>query len=165
MTFFASGIFIQKAKAQSEERRNTIQMTITFGGKTIITDLNTVSTSISRYNDEELPDVKSAAQDTGKPNIAPTGQSSSFSLGMEVRRINSELLKVLAKRQNHFDGTITITDTYGKNPTKIIKFRSAGLSNYSDQYSAVTYTADAYANCSLSINCKELSIDGVSIEQ
>jgi hypothetical protein len=77
--------------------------------------------------------------------------------------MNPDLLNIISKRQNRFDGTITITDSYGKNPTKTIKFKGATLYTYSEQLSEIPYSG-AYGSCALSITCKELIIDGVNIE-
>lgn len=153
LAFLVCSSFIQRVQAQDDERRNKIQMVIVFGGKTITTDLSSVSSSISRY-DDEVADTSEMGKDS---------RSRSFNLGMEVRKMDRELLKVLAKRTNKFDGTITIVDSYGKNPTKTFGFKKAGLSNYADQYSTASYN-DSYGNISLSISCAELSVDGISID-
>lgn len=164
LTLLFALCFNQNTKAQTDERRNKIQMVITFGGKTITSDLNSVSTSISRYTDDLIPQTKTTEKDSVKNVINATpSQSDVFYLSMEVKRLDPEMLKVIAKKQNRFDGTITITDTYGKNPTKTLKFTSASLYSYSDQFSAVPY-GDAFGSCALSINCKGFVIDGVKIE-
>jgi len=157
--------FNQNANAQTDERRNKIEMTITFGGKTIKSELNSVGTSISRFTDDQTPQIKTSSKDSIKNavNTTPISQADVFYLSMEVKKMDPELLKVLAKKQNRFDGIITITDTYGKNPTKTIKFIGASLYSYSDQFSVAPY-GDAYGSCSLSINCKGFVIDGITIE-
>ena len=86
-------------------------------------------------------------------------------LTFEVKNISDELLTIFAKKKNLFDGTITIVDTYGKIPTRTIKFKKAGLYNYSDQISGGIYSADSYSSAAVSISCKELSINGILIEQ
>ncbi|MDO7743343.1 MAG: hypothetical protein MUP99_06200, partial [Pedobacter sp.] len=59
LTFLASQTF-----AQSEESRNKIQMIITHEGKSITADLNSLSTSISRTSEEDMAEVKTAADST-----------------------------------------------------------------------------------------------------
>lgn len=163
LAFLVSCTFIQRVNAQDDERRNKIQMVISYGGKTVTTELIAISSSISRYADEELSETSDTGKDTSGITSISTSRSNSFNLGMEIKKMDPELLKVLAKRKSYFDGTITITDSYGKNPTKTLRFKRAGLSSYSDHYTSASYS-DAYGNISLSITCVELAIDGINIE-
>lgn len=153
-----------KIYAQSDEQRNKIQLLVNYNGKAIKTDLNSLSTSISRYPDEESPLSKLTADTSkNKPKIA-AGLNSTFYLTMDAKKIDTELLKVFAKRQTRFDGSITITDTYGKNPPTVIKFKQAALYSYSDQFSAASY-GETYGSAAISITCKELAINDIIIEQ
>lgn len=70
----------------------------------------------------------------------------------------------MAAKKSIFDGSITITDTYGKLPTKTIKFFKASLYSFSDEYSS-TYYADSIGNVVISLSCSSLSINGILIEQ
>ncbi|WP_345950015.1 type VI secretion system tube protein TssD [Mucilaginibacter sp. PAMB04274] len=152
--------FATHTRAQTEESRTQIQMTIVVAGKNIVTDLNGVSTSLSR-NYEETPVI--ATKDTSKsklPGYYPAG----FYLTLDAKKISDDLLRVLAKKRNRFDGTITIVDTYGKKPTRTIRFKQASLYSYSDQMSAAGYS-DTYSAAAISISCQEVSINGIVIEQ
>lgn len=152
---------LTSAFAQSEDNRTKIQMTVTFGGKSVVTDLNGVSTSLSR-NYEETPVIK-AAKDSVK-NKMPGYYLGGFYLTLDAKNISDDLLRVFARKQNRFDGTITMVDTYGKNPTRTIKFKQASLYSYSDQLSAGPYS-ETYGTAAISISCKEVSINGIVIEQ
>jgi len=155
------------ASAQSAEQRNKMQMTVTYGGKTITTELNSMSTSLSRYEPEVVSaaSVVAAAADTSKVKIkAPVSNIPTFYLTLELKQISPELLNLMSKRTTRFDGTVTIVDTYGKYPNKVIKFKQAALYTYSDQFSAAPYN-DGYSSAVISVSCKELSIDGVVLEQ
>ncbi|WP_374950169.1 type VI secretion system tube protein TssD [Mucilaginibacter sp.] len=153
--------FLKIASAQSDENRTKIQMTVTFGGKSIVTDLNGVSTSLSRTY-EEMPAVK-GVKDSVKYK-APGYGLSAFYLTLDAKKIGEDLLRVFAKKQNKFDGTITVIDTYGKYPTRTIKFKQASLYSYSDQLSAGSYS-ESYGSAAISISCQEVSINGIVIEQ
>ncbi|WP_345953975.1 type VI secretion system tube protein TssD [Mucilaginibacter sp. PAMB04168] len=152
--------FATHTRAQTEEGRTQIQMTIVVAGKNIVTDLNGISTSLSR-NYEETPGI--AAKDTSKSKF-PGYYSGGFYLTLDAKKISDDLLRVLAKKRNRFDGTITIVDTYGKKPTRTIRFKQASLYSYSDQMSASGYN-DTYGAAAISISCQEVSINGIVIEQ
>jgi hypothetical protein len=53
LTILLAVIFIQQTSAQSDERRNKIQLVVNFGGKTVTTDVNSMNTAISRAIDQE----------------------------------------------------------------------------------------------------------------
>ena len=152
---------LAKTFAQSEDNRTKIQMTITFGGKNIVADLNGVSTSLSRSY-EDAPVVE-AVKDTLKSKT-PAYNPGALYLTIDAKKISDELLKVFARKKNRFDGLITIVDTYGKNPTRTIKFKNASLYSYSDQVSAGAYS-ESYGASAISISCPEVSINGITIEQ
>ncbi|RYE19615.1 MAG: hypothetical protein EOP42_28760 [Sphingobacteriaceae bacterium] len=164
LALFFSVLATGKIYAQADEQRNKIQLLVNYGGKAIKTDLNSLSTSISRYTDEETIASKLTADTSkNKPKIA-VGLNSTFYLTLDAKKIDTELMKVFAKRQTRFDGSITITDTYGKNPPTVIKFKQAALYSYSDTFSAASY-GEAYGNAAISITCKELAINDILIEQ
>ncbi|WP_158827429.1 type VI secretion system tube protein TssD [Mucilaginibacter lacusdianchii] len=154
-------LFATSTQAQSDENRTKIQLTVVYGDKSIVTDLNTVSTSLSRSNDETPP--VAAVKDSVKSK-SPLYYPGSLYITMDAKKISDELLNVFSKKQNRFDGTITIVDTYGKNPTRTIKFKQASLYSYADQMSTSSYS-DAYGASSISFGCKEISINGITIEQ
>jgi len=154
-------VFGTNTYAQSEESRTKIQMTINFKAKIIVTELNGLSFSLAR-NPDEIPAGK-----TSKDSLASKtyGYSqSSIYLTLDTKKISDELLSVFAKKQATFDGSITIVDTFGKNLTKTIKFKQASLYSYSDQVSTTAYS-ETYGAASLSFNAKEISINGITLEQ
>ena len=146
--------------AQMEESRTKIEMTIVSGGKTVITELSSVSTSLSRSYEETVP--ASAPKDSVKKDgfLLNAG---SVSLNMEVKRVTDDLLKIFGKKKNQFDGTITVVDTYGKIPTRTFKFKGATLLAYSEQVSSVSY-GDTYGSAFFSITCSDITINGIAIE-
>ncbi len=155
--------FTETIKAQTEDNRNKLQMTISYGGKTIISDLSTVSTALSRYSN--YTDVKTA-KDTAKANVksAADKQHGVIYLSLGVKKVNPDLLTLFAKGQTRFDGLITVTDTFGKNPPIIIKFSQAALESYSDSFSTASYN-ESYSTSTVSFSCTTLTINGVILEQ
>ena len=143
-------------KAQTDER-NKIQMVINNQGKTITAELSAVSLGITRYND-----AYETAETAAMPKEKSTLQGNYY-LALSVKKVSPELLKLFAKKQTRFNGTITITDTYGKNPAREIKFTNAALDSYSDQFSTMSYD-DAYSVASISLSVKGLTVNGVEIE-
>lgn len=166
MVLFTS-LQIKTAHAQQEESRISIVLSVKSQGKTINTTLNSVSTTLSRYNDEtavSLP-VKGKDSTSTKTNVATTAYKPGvFYLIMDAKNLQDDMMKLLASKKTTFDGTITITDSYGKIPTRKIQFLNGSLSSYSDQFSS-TYYGDSVGNVSLSLNCTGLSINGIMLEQ
>lgn len=145
--------------AQTDER-NKIQMVVSYDGKTITTDLTNVGMGITRYKDYTEP-----AAATGNP--AATKEKSilqgAYYLTISVKKVSNDLLKLFSKKQTVFSGTITITDSYGKNPPREIKFTNASLESYSDQFSTQSYE-DSYSSAAISLSAKGLTVNGVVLE-
>jgi len=51
---------------------------------------------------------------------------------LDAKSLPDEILNVMAAKKSNFDGTITISDSYGKLPTRTIKFIKALLYSFSD---------------------------------
>ncbi len=144
-----------------EEARNKLELSISYGGKTITASLVSASTSLTRYSDDYYPP---AAKDSAMGKSKPADDKrSTFYLTMVVKKVSPDLLRAFAKRDNRFDGIITISDTYGKNPDRTISFKSGAMEGYSDQFSSADYS-DAYYGTNVSITCKSMTINGVEIE-
>jgi hypothetical protein len=160
LIFLVVSCFSFSAKAQSEER-NKIMMTINSGGKNITTELSAASFGITRYDTYSTPvtDTTTGTNKT-KPAVPERGN---YYLAVSAMKVDAELLKVFSKKENRFSGTITITDTYGKNPPREIRFAKASLDSYSDQYTSASYD-DAYGYASIVLGCSTLSINGVEME-
>jgi hypothetical protein len=154
---------VTSVKAQSEER-NKMVMTINFGGKNIITEISTVSLGITRYDGYTAPATESTATTSADPKTkTATPERGSYYLAINLKKVDVELLKLMSKKATRFDGTITLTDTYGKNKPREIKFRKAGVDSYSDQFSTISYD-DTYGTASLVLSCQGLTVDGVDLE-
>jgi len=151
----------QSAYAQSDENRTKMQLTVVYNGKSIVTDLNSVNTSLSRSYDDVAP--AAGVKDTAKTKIASL-YPGAFYVTVDAKKVSDEMLMAFAKKQSHFDGTITIVDTYGKNPTRTIKFKQACIYSYSNQFSTASY-GESYGASAISFSCKEVSINGINIEQ
>ena len=159
--FFMLNAVQHSAFAQGEEERIKVKLSLNFGGKVIVSDLTSVSTSLTRSYDEQPSD--NLVKDSTKSSVAMSTPGT-FYLSMDAKNMSDDLLKVFAKKQNRFDGTITIVDSYGKNPTRTIKFKQASLYSYSDQMSDTAYR-DGYGAYAISLFCREISINGITLEQ
>ncbi|MEJ7560772.1 MAG: type VI secretion system tube protein TssD [Pedobacter sp.] len=151
-----------------EDSRIKIVLSVNANGKAINTPLNGVSTSVARYYDEAISaPVGAKAKDTvaAKLNVPATGvKAGIFYLNLDAKSVPDDLLKLIAGKNSTFDGTVTITDSFGKLPSRTIKFFKANLYSYSDQYSS-TYYNDSVGSVAISISCSSLSINGILIEQ
>lgn len=146
------------AKAQSDDR-NKIKMVITHQGKSITTDLSNVGLGITRYKDYAVDPSTTTTTATKEKTVA----LGNYYLTMNIKKLSKELLKLLAQKQAGFNGVITITDSYGKNPSREIKFTNATMENYSDQFSTQSYD-DAYSSTAISLSAKNITIDGIEME-
>ncbi len=160
LTIVMLGSLFNAAKAQSDDDRNKLELTIVYSGKTISVGLNSVSTSLSRSSDD---DDAYATIDTAKSKTKTAAKNGTFYLSMVIKKMDVDLLRVFAKREAKFDGSISIVDTYGKNPPTTMQFGGASLESYSDQFSPTSYN-DSYSGANISITCAKLTMNGVAIE-
>ena len=159
--------FISLGSSAQDDSRIKIVLNVNTKGKVINAPLNGVSTSVSRYYDEAIAIPATKAKDTTalKAVMPPAGNRAGvFYLNLDAKSFPDELLKLVAAKNSNFDGTITITDSYGKIPSRTIKFFKAYLYSFSDQYSS-TYYNDSIGNAAISLSCSSLSINGILIEQ
>lgn len=141
-------------QAQSEDR-NKIEMVINHQGKTITAQLATVGFGITRYKDYGSTD----AADASKATVI----QGNYYLSITLKNVSTDFLKLLSKKQTVFNGTIKITDTYGKNPPREIKFTGGSVDSYSDQFSTTSYD-DGYPTAAMALSAKTMTINGVEIE-
>ncbi|MFC4210862.1 hypothetical protein ACFOWA_06705 [Pedobacter lithocola] len=167
LSLFLVIVFLQKSHAQ-EETRVKINLSVTANGKQINVPLNSVSTSVSRYYDEvNTTPVAAKGKDSTstKADIPTSGfKAGIFYLNLDVKNLPDDVLRLIAVKKSSFDGIITITDSFGKLPTRTIKFFKATLYSFADQYSS-SYYGDSIGNVSISLSCNSISINGISIEQ
>lgn len=154
---------IAGAHAQSQNDRIRIQMTVTQSGKKIVSDLNNLSMSLTRPVDDYTATAPKTS-DTSKKDYGVKTYGSGAYLNLEIKTLSNELLTLFSKKSNVFDGTVTITDSYGKIPERVISFKKARLYSLSDQYSG-TYYSDTYGSSMVAFYCDELAINGITIEQ
>ena len=146
---------------QAQDNRVKIQLSIKYQQKTLETALNSISTSLTRSADDE--DLSVNPKDTAKGDKT-VHYGNSFYMNMDTKGLSDEMLQLFSKKSTRFSGTITITDTYGKNPDRVIKFSQGYLTALSDQYSGASYS-DSYSSTAFSIICKEVSVNGIPLEQ
>ncbi|WP_166334280.1 type VI secretion system tube protein TssD [Sphingobacterium chungjuense] len=155
-----SSILSSNGFAQQSDNRTKIQLTITFEGKEIVTDLTGVSTSFSR-NPENVETLPSTAKDTVKPTTTDYYVGNIY-LGVDAHQISDDMLRIFSKKQTRFDGKITVVDTYARTPDRTITFKDAAVLSFSQQMS--TY-GESYGNSAMTFSCKEIAVNGIDIEQ
>jgi len=131
---------------QLEEKRTKIEITVKDGNKTITAAVRSATASFTR------PSVL-----VSKDSLEKTDPKSHY-LSIDFEKQNIALLAAFVKNKNGIDGQLTITDTYGQTPSRKFEFKGATLDALSDQLNG------DYSSSYLSLNCKTLIIDGVTLE-
>ncbi|PAW94731.1 hypothetical protein CKK33_14995 [Mucilaginibacter sp. MD40] len=159
-----SAVFaVSQTRAQTEEKRNKVILTVVDAGKTIVTELNSVNLAFNRY-ENELEEPAASNDSSGVKAADKTARPGGVCyLTLEAKALSAEMLRVVAKAKTKFEGTITVTDPSTQKTLKTLRFKKGMLSSYSDQFSAVNY-GDTYASSILSISCRDLNIDGIKLQ-
>lgn len=138
--------FAQISYGQTEEKRTKIEITVKDGNKTITAAVRSATVSFTRNS--TLP---------SKDPLDKTDSKNHY-LAIDFEKQNIALLNAFAKNKNGIDGELTMTDTYGKTPSRKFEFKGATLDALSDQLNG------DYSSSYFSLNCRSLIIDGVTIE-
>lgn len=147
-TFYA---FYQFGYSQStDEKRMKIEICVKSGNEKICTALQSVTLSFTRP----------AASDSQQVGTANPETSRIYYLAIYLDRQSMPLLKALVQNKNGVEGTISMTDTYGKLPAREITFRSAVIDSFNDQF-----VNDYPGNSYMTLRCAKIIIDGLKIEQ
>ncbi|UPZ14695.1 hypothetical protein [Flavobacterium humidisoli] len=141
-----ASLFISSITYGQEDRRIKIEIALKDGNKTVKALLRSATFSFTKTS-------LAAADGTDKSEVK---NNYYFSLDFEKQDI--ALLAVLMKNKAGVDGQITMTDVFGKLPTRKFDFTKGRVDSLSDQL-----TAD-YTSAYISLLCDSLIIDGVKIE-
>lgn len=139
-------LFISSITYGQEDRRIKIEIALKDGNKTVKALLRSATFSFTKTS-------VAVADGTDKSEVK---NNYYFSLDFEKQDI--ALLAVLMKNKAGVDGQITMTDVFGKLPTRKFDFTKGRVDSLSDQL-----TAD-YTSAYISLLCDSLIIDGVKIE-
>jgi hypothetical protein len=139
-------LFISSLSYGQEDRRIKIEIALKDGNKTVKALLRSATFSFTKTS-------VAAADGTDKSEVK---NNYYFSLDFEKQDI--ALLAVLMKNKVGVDGQITMTDVFGKLPTRKFDFTKGRVDSLSDQL-----TAD-YTSAYISLLCDSLIIDGVKID-
>lgn len=139
-------LFISSLSYGQEDRRIKIEIALKDGNKTVKALLRSATFSFTKTS-------VAAADGTDKSEVK---NNYYFSLDFEKQDI--ALLAVLMKNKAGVDGQITMTDVFGKLPTRKFDFTKGRVDSLSDQL-----TAD-YTSAYISLLCDSLIIDGVKID-
>lgn len=127
---------------QQDDKRITIEISLKDGNKSIKAPVRSITFSFTKS-------VVNAETNEVKNNFY-------FSLDFEKQDI--ALLATLMKNKAGIDGQITMTDSYGKMPSRKFDFTKGRIDSMSEQL-----TAD-YSSSYMSMICDSLIIDGVKID-
>lgn len=136
------GMFVNAQS--SEDKRMKIELTVKHGTETIV---STLSSSTVAYTRQDY------AVDSSSLPIR------NFVLSVNFDKSGIQTLRAFIKNKNGVDGQITITDTYGKLPSRKLEFKSAIMDGYSEQF------ASEYSSMYFNMRCAELTVDGLKFEQ
>ena len=146
ITFLLFCFLSQISYGQVEEKRTKIEITVKDGNKTITATVRSATASFTRPS-ALVP----------KDPLEKTDPRSHY-LSIDFEKQNIALLGAFVKNKNGIDGELTIIDTYGQTPSRKFEFKGATLDALSDQLNG------DYSSSYLSLNCKTLIIDGVTLE-
>ncbi|AWK06167.1 hypothetical protein HYN56_18820 [Flavobacterium crocinum] len=139
---FACLFFSVLTFGQQEEKRIKIEISLKDGNKVVEGAVRSATFSFTKsVINSETNEIKNNYY---------------FSLDFEKQDI--ALLTAFMKNKAGIDGQITMTDTYGKQPTRKFDFTKGRIDSLSDQI-----TAD-YNSAYMSLICDTLVIDGVKID-
>lgn len=139
---FACLFFSVLTFGQQEEKRIKIEISLKDGNKVVKGAVRSATFSFTKsVINSETNEIKNNYY---------------FSLDFEKQDI--ALLTAFMKNKAGIDGQITMTDTYGKQPTRKFDFTKGRIDSLSDQI-----TAD-YNSAYMSLICDTLVIDGVKID-
>jgi len=139
-------LFVSSLTYGQDDKRIKIEITLKEGNKTTKAVLRSATFSFTKSS-------IAAADGSDKTEVK---NNYYFSLDFEKQDI--ALLAVLMKNKAGVDGQITMTDQFGKLPTRKFDFTKGRVDSLSDQL-----TAD-YTSAYISLLCDSLIIDGVKIE-
>jgi len=144
MTF----LFVSALTYGQEDKRIKIEISLKDGNKIVKGTVRSATFSFTKS-------ANNIAQKDGTEK-AEVKNNYYFSLDFEKQDI--ALLTAFMKNKAGIDGEITLTDTYGKQPTRKFDFTKGKIDSLSDQL-----TAD-YTSSYMSLVCETLIIDGVKID-
>lgn len=138
--FFSNLLFSQ----QTDEKRMKIEVSVKDGKNQIISVIKSYTIS---YNRTLLT-----------PENNKSGETKAFYISLDFEKQDIPFLKAFVQNKTGLDGQITVTDTYGKLPSRKIEFQSATMDVMNDQ------SMGEYTGMYMNLSCNILTIDGLKIE-
>ncbi|MBZ4037595.1 hypothetical protein K6T82_22730 [Flavobacterium sp. 17A] len=141
-------LFVSTLTYGQEEKRIKIEISVKDANKEIKSTLRSATFSFT----------KSVNNVTGKDGVEKPEVKNNYYFSLDFEKQDIALLSAFMKNKAGIDGQITMTDTYGKQPTRKLDFTKGRIDSLSDQL-----TAD-YTSAYISLLCDTLIIDGVKID-
>lgn len=128
---------------QTDEKRMKVEVSVKDGKNQVVSVLKSYTISYNKTllnNDDKSSDVKA------------------FYLSLDFEKQDIPLLRAFVQNKAGLDGQITVTDSYGKLPSRKIEFKSAVMELMTDQ------TTGDYHGMYMNLSSNTLIIDGLKIE-
>ncbi|KAF2508289.1 hypothetical protein [Flavobacterium foetidum] len=143
---FVLCFFTELMHAQQEDKRIKIEITLKDGNKTIKAAVRSATFSFTRS-------VNNFSGTESKENK----ETNNYYFSLDFEKQDIALLAVFMKNKGGVDGQITMTDSYGKLPSRKFDFTKARIDSLSDQINA------DYSSSYFSLICSSMIIDGVNL--
>lgn len=149
LLFLATVLFVTVSHAQQWERnRMKIELSLQDGKETTFSNLTSVSISFNKPS-------TTAAKDS--VNQQTVDDYNPCYIVITFDRLDIPLLSLFMKKNTTLNGQITVTDSYGKLPSRKIELKSVVMDGMNDNF--VNDNETSYMN----LSCKSLIIDGVML--
>ncbi|AZA76680.1 hypothetical protein EG347_03675 [Chryseobacterium sp. G0186] len=128
---------------QTDEKRMNVEVSVKDGKNQVVSALKSYTISYNKTllnNEDKSSDVKA------------------FYLSLDFEKPDISLLRAFVQNKAGLDGQITVTDFYGKLPSRKIEFKSAVMELMTDQ------TTGDYYSMYINLSSNTLIIDGLKIE-
>ncbi|WP_104381202.1 hypothetical protein [Sphingobacterium sp. HMA12] len=149
LLFLTTIFFVNISHAQQWERnRMKIELSLQDGKETTISNLTTVSISFNKPS-------TMTAKDSVNQQVADDYNPCYIVITFD--RLDIPLLRLFMKKNTTLNGQITVTDSYGKLPSRKIELKSVVMDGMNDNF--VNDDETSFMN----LSCKSLIIDGVML--
>ncbi|UHO40108.1 hypothetical protein H5J24_08910 [Chryseobacterium capnotolerans] len=129
---------------QTDEKRMKIEVSVKDGKNQIASVIKSYTIS---YNRTLIT-----------PENNKSGETKAFYISLDFEKQDIPFLRAFVQNKAGLDGQITVTDTYGKLPSRKIEFQSATMDIMNDQ------AMGDYTGMFINLSCNILTIDGLKIE-
>ncbi|MDR2282537.1 MAG: hypothetical protein LBE37_04980 [Sphingobacterium sp.] len=141
---------ISTSRAQQwDGNRMKIELSINNGANTTVSSLTSLSIS---YNNPSATTTKDSVDNLVIEDYNPCYIVITFD------QLDLPLLRLFRQKNTTLNGQITVTDSYGKRPTRKIELKSVVMDGMNDNF--INDSETSFMN----LSCKELIVDGIILK-